>query len=486
MNFNSLAFLLFLPLVVGVYWVLPHKGRKYWLLAASYFFYMYWNPMLVFLLLFSTAVDYFCSLGMEKYKDSARLRKLLLLCSICTNLGLLFFFKYWDFFSENINSLCALIGFGYRVPALSLILPVGISFYTFQTMSYTIDVYRGEAKAQKDPITFALYVTYFPQLVAGPIESAGNLMPQLEKEHSWNWDDFTAGIRLLLCGFFRKCVVADLCGIYVNAVFSNMASANSLAIFLGGALFCIQMYCDFAGYSEIAAGAARLMGVRLMKNFDRPYLSQSYTEFFRRWHISLNRWFTQYVYIPLGGGRKGKWRKLRNTVIVFALCGLWHGAKWTYVLWGLYAAFWLCLENLLDIKHRFGPKWDTPMGRLLRRSYMFLIFVPAALLFRAESTAQLGIIFSRLFTQVGFGEPYFQAAFESLELTAESAVIVVLAIVAMARLHDWGSYDLPGAATRHQRARRQVATAYFVVLIALGWVALLATQDSAGFAYFQF
>lgn len=486
MNFNSLAFLIFLPVVVGVYWLLPFKARKYWLLAASYFFYMYWNPWLVFLLLFSTAVDYFCSLGMEKHKDNTWLRKLLLLCSICMNLGLLFFFKYWDFFSENINSLCALIGLGYRVPALNLILPVGISFYTFQTMSYTIDVYRGEVKAQKDIAVFALYVTYFPQLVAGPIESAGNLMPQLEKEQRWNWNDFTAGIRLLLCGFFRKCVVADLCGIYVNAVFSNMASANSLAIFLGGSLFCIQMYCDFAGYSEIAAGSARLMGVRLMKNFDRPYLSQSYTEFFRRWHISLNRWFTQYVYIPLGGGRKGTWRKLRNTVIVFALCGLWHGAKWTYVLWGLYAAFWLCLENLLDVRHRFGPKWDNPLGRLLRRGYMFLIFVPAALLFRAENTAQLGVIFSRLFTQIGFGTAYFQAAFQSLSLDAQSVFVVALAIIAMARLHDWGDYDLPGAKTPTGSAKRIVSAAYFAVLIALCWIALLASSDAAGFAYFQF
>ena len=485
MNFNSLAFLFFLPVVTAVYWTLPHGGRKYWLLAASYFFYMYWNPMLIVLLLFSTAVDYFCSLGMERF-DDPKTRKALLLTSIFMNLGLLFSFKYLDFFGETVNSLCAALAIPYRVPALNLILPVGISFYTFQTMSYTIDVYRREVPAQRDPVLFALYVTYFPQLVAGPIENAANLMPQLQKAQKPCWEDFTAGIRLLLCGFFRKCVVADFCGIYVNQVFANLETANSLAIFLGGGLFCIQMYCDFAGYSEIAAGSARLMGVRLMRNFDRPYLSQSYTEFFRRWHISLNRWFTQYVYIPLGGSRCGKFRKLRNTVIVFALCGLWHGARWTYVLWGLYAAFWLCVESLLDIRHRFGPEWDNPIGRNVRRFVMYLIFVPAALLFRADSLTQLGIIFPRLFTQVGFGMDYFRAAFETMGLDALSALQLILSIIAMARIYDLGLYDLPPAKTPLLSARKLTAAVYLVVIIALCWLGLLESQDAAGFAYFQF
>lgn len=486
MNFNSGIFLIYLPVVVGIYWLLPHKGRKYWLLAASYFFYMYWNPWFIFLLLISTAVDYFCSLGMESNRDKPGVMKALLLTSIIMDLGLLFTFKYANFFGETVNNLCSMLSIPYRVPALNLILPVGISFYTFQTMSYTIDVYRGDFHAEKDPITFALYVTYFPQLVAGPIENPGNLLPQLVKQQHWNWADFSAGIRILLCGFFRKCVVADFCGIYVNRVFSNLPQANSLAIFGAGALFCIQMYCDFAGYSEIAAGSARLMGVRLMRNFDQPYLSQSYTEFFRRWHISLNQWFTSYLYIPLGGSRKGTVRKLLNMVIVFALCGLWHGAKWTYVLWGLYAAFWLCLETVLDIRHRFGPKWDTPLGRLLRRSYMFLIFVPAALLFRADSTAQLGIIFTRLFTQLGFGNTYFQSTFQTMGLNTLTLVQLILCITAMARLHDWGSFDLPSAKTPYASARKLVSSVYFLLIIGLCWLALLASEDAAGFAYFQF
>lgn len=486
MNFNSLAFLIFLPVVVIIYWLLPHKGRKIWLLAASYFFYMYWNPLLIFLLLFSTAVDYCCGRGMERFRENKTVRKLLLLTSICVNLGLLFFFKYWGFFGQTVNSLCAILSIPYRVPALNLILPVGISFYTFQTMSYTIDVYRGDFPAEKDIITFALYVTFFPQLVAGPIESPANLLPQLKAEHRFNRADLAEGFRIALCGFFRKCVVADYCGIYVNQVFGNVEGANSLAIFCAGALFCIQMYCDFAGYSEIAMGCARMLGIRLMKNFDRPYLSQSYTEFFRRWHISLNRWFTSYVYIPLGGNRKGTARKLLNTVIVFVLCGLWHGANWTYVLWGLYAAFWLCVESLLDIRHRFGHRWDCPLGRLVRRSYMFLIFVPAALLFRAESVAQIGQVFTRLFTGWGFGSEYMADTFACMGMNAGKLSQLVLSIVCMAKIYRLTRNDITTSQEGTAVSQRTVSYACLILTILLCWLALLATQDAAGFAYFQF
>jgi len=486
MNFNSGVFLIFLPVVVAVNWLLPHKFRKYWLLAASYFFYMYANPSLVILLLISTALDYCCSHGIEHFRGNKPVMKLLLLISILGNLGILFTFKYFDFFAGTVNAICAAAGFPYQVPELGLILPVGISFYTFQTMSYTIDVYRGDFHAEKDLITFALYVTYFPQLVAGPIENPRNLLPQLHKEQHWNWDDFTAGARLLMCGFFRKCVVADFCGIFVNNIFGNLENANTIAILCAGALFSIQIYCDFAGYSEIAAGCARMMGVRLMRNFDQPYLSQSVTELFHRWHISLNQWFTNYVYIPLGGSRKGKGRKLLNLVIVFFLCGLWHGARWTYVLWGLYAAFWLCLENILDIRHRFGPEWDTPLGRLLRRSGTFMLYIVSALIFRSESLEQLGVVFSRVISQIGFSAEHFQQAFEALDLTSLSLAQLVLCIVAMARLYAWGQYDLPSARTEYGYARRISTAVYFVLLIALCWLALLATQDAAIFAYFQF
>lgn len=487
MNFNSGAFLIFLPVVVCVYWLLPHRARKYWLLAASWFFYMYWNPLLILLLLASTVIDYCCGRGMEKHADAPKKRKAFLLVSICMNLGLLFFFKYWDFFGESMNLLAQRLSLPYRVPALHLILPVGISFYTFQTMSYSIDVYRGDADAEHDFVSFALFVSFFPQLVAGPIENPRDLLPQLKAEHRLNRDDLRAGFRLLLSGFFRKCVVADLCGVTVNAVYNDLSRANGLAVAAAGALFCIQMYCDFAGYSEIAAGAARLMGVRLMRNFNRPYLSQSYGEFFRRWHISLNRWFTQYLYIPLGGGRKGLGRKLLNTVIVFALCGLWHGARWTYVLWGLYAAFFVCLESLLK---KPAQRWaekvsldlNNPLVVLFRRLYMFLIFIPAALLFRAESLAQITELFSLLFT-AGFD---LTAALSSLGLSGPMLLTLGLTLFAMNALHVWGDFDLPAPQTETGLARYTAATAFTVLIIALSWLALLATQDAAGFAYFQF
>lgn len=491
MNFNSGTFLVFLPIVVGMYWLLPHRARKYWLLAASYGFYMWANPALIALLLASTAVDYFCSMGMERHRGSRPVMKALLLTSLCVNLGFLFTFKYFDFFAENINQLCAAASLAYRVPQLGLILPVGISFYTFQTMSYTIDVYRGDFHAEKDPIVFALYVSYFPQLVAGPIETPGSLLPQLKASHAFCRQDMSAGFRLLLSGFFRKCVVADLCGIYVAKGFANGAEENALAILLSGALFCIQMYCDFAGYSEIAAGCARMMGVRLTRNFDRPYLSQSYGEFFRRWHISLNRWFTSYVYIPLGGNRKGKARRMLNTVLVFSLCGLWHGARWTYVLWGLYAALWVCLESILlkplekcAVKH--GVPLNHPLTKWTRRCYMFLIFIPAALLFRADTVAQAGVMVGRLFTAWQLSTDFLSAAISALGMDLQAIICVLLSIIAMTRLFPWANADPTGDCTAEEHARHIAVHVLMLLIIALCWLALLATQDAASFAYFQF
>lgn len=483
MNFNSGHFLVFLPIVVSLYWLLPHKYRWIWLLATSYYFYGSWNPVLISLILLTTLISYGAAIAIDRWPKR---KKVFLWITLLVCLGILVYFKYANFIIENVLAVINGITEGAWSFELHVLLPVGISFYTFQTLSYVIDVYRGDFKAEKHFGYYALYVSYFPQLVAGPIENPRNLLPQLRQEHRWSRTDFVAGIRIMLCGFFRKCVVADFLGIFVNQVFSNLEEANSLAIAIAGALFCIQMYCDFAGYSEIAAGVARMMGVRLMRNFDRPYLAQSYTEFFRRWHISLNQWFTNYLYIPLGGSQKGMLRKLLNIVIVFALCGLWHGANWTYVLWGLYAAFFLCLESLLDVRNRFNGKWDSPIGRLIRRSYMFLIFIPAALLFRAESVRQISEIIVSLFSRWGFGKQYFVETFAVLGLNALLFFRLILCIVTMCQIYKLTQYDLVSSEDSTLKNQRLVSYVYLILVIAMSWLALIATDDASGFAYFQF
>ena len=488
MNFNSGAFLLFLPLTVAAYWLLPHRLRWVLLLGASYYFYMYWNPWLVVLLLITTLTSYAAALAMERWP---RRRKPLLALTLVVCLGILAYFKYANFFLESFFFLFNHLTGGSGSLSLRLLLPVGISFYTFQTLSYVIDVYRGDFPAERHLGYYALFVVYFPQLVAGPIENPRNLLPQLQTEHRLNQADLSAGFRLLLCGFFRKCAVADVLGVHVNAVFSSIGEANALAVASAGALFCLQMYCDFAGYSEIAAGSARLMGIRLMRNFDRPYLAQSYGEFFRRWHISLNQWFTSYLYIPLGGGRKGLGRKMLNTVIVFSLCGLWLGARWTYVLWGLYAAFFVCLESLLKkpagrLAVRMSLDLTSPTVKLLRRSYMFLIFIPAALLFRAESFEQVKELFAVLASGWQMDNAAIRAALSSLRLDGLGVLWVLTALLCMVKLYAWGLYDLPEAKTETGSAARVTAEVYLLLVIALSWFSLLATQDAAGFAYFQF
>ncbi len=491
MNFNSIEFLVFCPVVILGFWAFPHKLRKYWLLTASYLFYMYWNPILILLLLASTAVDYFCGLGIEKYRQNQPLAKLFLILSICANLGMLFTFKYADFFGDTVNQLCALVSIPYRVPPMNLILPVGISFYTFQTMSYTIDVYRGDFTAEKDPVSFALFVTYFPQLVAGPIERPQDLMPQLKKEQKFCWEDLTAGARLMVSGFFRKCVVADACGIFVNAVYSNIEGSNALALILGAFFFALQIYCDFSGYSEIANGTARMMGVRLTRNFNYPWLSVSYTEFFRRWHITLNRWFTQYLYIPLGGSRKGPVRKMLNHFIVFALSGLWHGANWTYVLWGLHAALVLSFESVtLKPVERFlenrGVDLSNPFLVLIRRFLVICHFIIAAVFFRCNNFQEIGQFFIGMVTRLGFGHGYLRDTVAAIGFTPLNVAQLLLGCAILARLRSWEVFDMAPAKTGTLSAHRWSTLVLGILVVALCWISMLATQDAAAFAYFQF
>lgn len=494
MNFNSLHFFIFLAVVLLLYWILPHKVRWVLLLAASYYFYMSWNPWLVFLILGTTVASYGAAIAVSRTQKRG-LKRLWLVLTLIVCLGILIFFKYFDFLVQSVVDFLNLFSMHLEGFALNLLLPVGISFYTFQTLSYVIDVYRGKIEPERHFGYYALFVSFFPQLVAGPIERADSLIPQFKEKHTFNRDDMLAGLRIMLVGFFRKCVIADVCGIYVTNVFSNLAVANSLSVMIAGMLFMLQIYGDFAGYSEIAMGVARMMGIRLMKNFDRPFLSVSFTEFFRKWHISLNKWFIDYVYIPLGGNRGGKPRKILNIFIVFLLCGFWHGANWTFAIWGLYAAVMVSLENLLAkplgaLFTKYNVNGNHKAVICLRRILFFVLISFAGLIFRASSVSQLGEVFSVLFGKFG---NYFGGAFTSLGLSWSSVLQLLISIVCMGLLWYFAEYQ---PLTKHPKflGSYDYSTAYaqdFIILylilvVAIFWLALLVSMDNSVFLYFQF
>ena len=497
MNFNSWQFLVFLPVVVGLYWLLPHKFRWVMLLICSYFFYMSWNAWLIILIMTTTVTAYVASNLMKK-TQSRKVRKALLIATLIICLGILIFFKYINFLLETVVGVIRLFNAEQDSIMLNVILPVGISFYTFQTLSYVVDVYRGDFEPEPHFGYFALYVVYFPQLVAGPIERPGALLPQLHEEHQFKTEYFTEGIRWLISGFFRKVVVADFCGIFVDQVFADLSAANSLAVFAAAFLFLIQIYNDFAGYSEIAMGSARLMGVKLTQNFDRPLSSTSFTEFFRRWHITLNVWFTEYVYIPLGGNRKGMPRKLLNTLIVFALCGIWHGANWTFVLWGVTVGVFVCLETLLRKPVRRACEklhidLNNPTIRFLRQGVIIFLFTLCSVMFRSSDISQIGQAYVQMFTALGGSAGYISAAMESLGMSITDLLYLVVSFAGMAvicqlTLDKARQEPLPAL---HERAAAVDMSAYAmaafgVLTIALCWVALLTNADVSGFAYFQF
>lgn len=330
MLFNSFGFLIFFPIVTCVYFLIPQKLRYIWLLAASYYFYMCWNAGYALLLFSVTAVTYLGALAMERFPK----RKLFLALTVCINLSVLFAFKYFDFALSNINGLLARFSIMPIEPGFSLLLPVGISFYIFQALGYTVDVYRKEIYAEKNFLRYALFVSFFPQLVAGPIERSKNLLRQLKKEQHFDYLRMRKGLLIMLWGYFLKLVIADRAAIFINAVYEDPSFYGGVYLAVATLLFAVQIYCDFAGYSTIARGAALVMGFSLTENFEAPYFAKSVTEFWRRWHISLSGWFRDYLYIPLGGNRKGNFIKYRNLLLVFLASGLWHGAAWNYVVWG--------------------------------------------------------------------------------------------------------------------------------------------------------
>jgi len=353
MLFNSFEFALFLPIVFLLYWFVFSKSLKvqnFFILVVSYVFYGWWDWRFLSLIAFSSAVDYLCAL---KIQDSSKEqnRKLFLWISMAINLGFLGVFKYFNFFTESFADLLKVIGFNVNPYTLNFILPVGISFYTFQTMSYTIDVYRKQLNASNDIVSFFAYVSFFPQLVAGPIERAINLLPQFNVKRKFSYKVGSDGMMLILWGLFKKIVIADNCAVYVNYAFENYETASGIELILGAVFFAFQIYGDFSGYSDIALGCAKLLGFELMVNFKTPYFSRDMAEFWRRWHISLSTWFRDYLYIPLGGSKGRKSIAIRNTIIIFLVSGFWHGANWTFIVWGALNALYF-LPLLLFRKNR--------------------------------------------------------------------------------------------------------------------------------------
>ncbi len=411
MQFNSIHFLIFFPVVLAVYFIIPKKLRYLWLLAASYYFYMSWNTKYAVLIAFSTVVTYLTGIlieqiSFEEGKLWKRLKKITLFLGIGSNLAILFLFKYLDFAFENINALFESFGFTIIEQEFDFLLPVGISFYTFQALGYVIDVYRKKIDAEYNLFRYALFVSFFPQLVAGPIERSDNLIKQLNNAHKinlWNYERIVKGFMIMMWGFFMKVVIADRAATVVNYVFDNYYMMNTSVLIMGAVFFAVQIYCDFSSYSTIAIGAAQIMGFKLMDNFDTPYFAMSIKEFWRRWHISLSTWFRDYLYIPLGGNRKGKFRKHLNTMLVFLASGLWHGANWTYVIWGALHGFWQIIGDITSpakrkLEKRFNVNTNAASYKLVKILITFALTCFAWIFFRADSVEIAFTYIQRLFT----------------------------------------------------------------------------------------
>ncbi len=389
MLFNSTQYAIFFPIVVAIYFAIPQRTRWAFLLVASYYFYMCWKPGYVALIAFSTLVDYVAGILMES-AQSKRLKLRYLILSLCSNLGMLFFFKYYNFFNDTLRAVTSALDIGISLPATHFLLPVGLSFYTFQSLTYTIGVYRGELRAERHLGVFAAYVCFFPQLVAGPIERAKNLLPQFFEKHKFNYDDATDGLKLIIWGLFKKCVIADRLSQLVDQVYGNPTDYQGFSLAVATACFAVQIYCDFSGYSDMAVGSAQMMGFRLTENFRRPYHATSITDFWRRWHISLSTWFRDYVYIPLGGSRVSSYRRYLNIMAVFVVSGLWHGANWKFLVWGaLHGAYMVFGQISLPLRERFAAILGLTSYPRVRRLWQtlatFTLVAFAWIFFRANS-----------------------------------------------------------------------------------------------------
>ena len=482
MLFHSLQFLIFFPIVVWGYFALPYRHRWWWLLLASYYFYAAWRPPYLLLLLATQAIDYYVALRIDRTASRNRKRAWLAL-SLTSNLGVLFLFKYLSFFATTAASLAAMFDVPATLPVLKLVLPLGISFYVFQSLSYTIDVYWGVQKVEERFTRLSLFVTFFPQLVAGPIERSTSLMPQFDRHNDFRYDRVASGLKLMAWGFFKKLVIADRISPYVNTVYNDPSHHHGIAVLLATYLFAMQIYCDFSAYSDIAIGAARVLGYDLMRNFRRPYLARSVREFWSRWHISLSTWFRDYLYIPLGGNRVSRQRVYLNLFIVFLVSGLWHGANWTFVVWGVLHGTYVIL-GLLTAKAR-ERAWQT-LGAIARNrtlriavawfSTMTLVLF-AWIFFRANNLRDSVTIISNLFDFHGGGG--FESIIGGTDLLIAALAIVVLEAVQYVHEKNGAFMPLFDARPSWQRW----AVYYGLVLVILLFGEYTRPQE---FIYFQF
>ncbi len=493
MLFNSGAFLVFFPVVLLVYYLTPQKFRKYWLLATSYYFYMSWNASYVLLILLSTVVTFLGALaigGIQQSQKAATTRKRqknwVLFGVVGVNIGILFFFKYFNFFFGKLNQAFDLFGIPLEATLINVLLPVGISFYTFQALGYTIDVYRGTIAPEKRFVNYALFVSFFPQLVAGPIERSENLLPQLDDLQGYSYDNLTTGLKRMLFGFFQKVVIADRLAAMVDVLYDNPSEYYGAQVLVVAVLFSFQIYCDFAGYSNIAIGAARCMGVRLMINFKTPYFATSIREFWSRWHISLSSWFKTYVYIPLGGSRKGVIRTYCNIMVLFAISGLWHGANTTFVIWGMLHGVYQVVERITDpAREKLGAKLRLGNQNILCRMastvFTFGLVTFAWIFFRANTMTDLRIVLTNLFRIDCYTAPYFDLSVFGLDALEIQIALVALGVLFVISLLE---NTIP-LAERFARLPLPIRWAvYYAGLISVTFLAYY--PENSTFVYFQF
>ena len=489
MLFNSVNFLIFFPIVVLGYFLIPEKLKNHWLLVASYYFYMSWQPVYALLILFSTVTTYYCAVLIDKAK-SQKHKKMFLASNIVVNIAILCYFKYFNFIIESLLAVFPNLSIA---PNNNLLAVVGISFYTFQSLGYSIDVYRGDVEKAKDFFTYALFVSFFPQLVAGPIERSKNLLPQLYKSHKFDYDRVTDGLVLMAWGFFKKLVISDGAALIVNAVYNDVTKYTGIQLVMATVLFAFQIYCDFSGYSDIAIGAANVIGFKLMRNFNHPYFSQNVTQFWRNWHISLSTWFMDYIYIPLGGSRKGKIRTYVNLLITFMVSGLWHGASWNFVIWGaingaynvIHKALFGKREKKLRDAEKDGTAVKTnPLIAVVKAIGTFLLIDFTWIYFRANTLTDATYVLKNLFSDLSqwFSAGYFHTAMETIGFYSNNGIAILYCILFMFAVELW-----EGKSTLTKRLNKTnvvIRWGFYYTIIIL--IIFFGYFGQSQFIYFQF